>query len=50
MILSSKSVLFISKVPLLTRLNSEFEFWNLTFSMPANSSDVPSIQFKFTLE
>ncbi|PCH00294.1 Hypothetical protein PENO1_048620 [Penicillium occitanis (nom. inval.)] len=28
----------------------DFEFWNLTFSMPANSSDVPSIQFKFTLE
>ncbi|RAK99909.1 uncharacterized protein BO80DRAFT_110575 [Aspergillus ibericus CBS 121593] len=27
----------------------DFEFWNLTFSMPANSSDVPSIQFKFAL-
>ncbi|RHZ53578.1 uncharacterized protein CDV56_105837 [Aspergillus thermomutatus] len=27
-----------------------FEFWNVTFSMPANSSDVPSIQFKFKLE
>ncbi|EED21461.1 conserved hypothetical protein [Talaromyces stipitatus ATCC 10500] len=28
----------------------EFEHWNLTFTMPANSSDVPSIHFKFALE
>ncbi|PYH97067.1 hypothetical protein BO71DRAFT_481522 [Aspergillus ellipticus CBS 707.79] len=27
----------------------DFEFWNLTFTMPANSSDIPSIQFKFAL-
>ncbi|KKK12044.1 hypothetical protein ARAM_000982 [Aspergillus rambellii] len=27
-----------------------FEFWNLTFSMPANSSHIPSIQFEFQLE
>ncbi|PYI01565.1 hypothetical protein BO78DRAFT_327281 [Aspergillus sclerotiicarbonarius CBS 121057] len=27
----------------------DFEFWNVTFSMPVNSSAVPSIQFKFAL-
>ncbi|PWY90974.1 hypothetical protein BO70DRAFT_307404 [Aspergillus heteromorphus CBS 117.55] len=27
----------------------DFEFWNVTFTMPANSSDVPSVQFKFAL-
>ncbi|PWY81638.1 hypothetical protein BO94DRAFT_469951 [Aspergillus sclerotioniger CBS 115572] len=27
----------------------DFEFWNVTFSMPVNSSDVPSVQFKFAL-
>ncbi|KAF3396507.1 hypothetical protein F1880_007338 [Penicillium rolfsii] len=26
-----------------------FEFWNVTFSMDEGSSDVPSVQFKFTL-
>ncbi|KAH7024365.1 uncharacterized protein B0I36DRAFT_250683 [Microdochium trichocladiopsis] len=27
-----------------------FEFWNLTFTMPAGSTEVPSITFKFELE
>ncbi|GIJ97904.1 hypothetical protein Aspvir_000010 [Aspergillus viridinutans] len=26
-----------------------FEFWNITFSMEENSSDIPSVQFKFAL-
>ncbi|KAJ0415159.1 hypothetical protein BJY00DRAFT_327255 [Aspergillus carlsbadensis] len=27
-----------------------FEFWNVTFSMPANSSEIPRVQFKFSVE
>ncbi|KUL82213.1 hypothetical protein ZTR_10161 [Talaromyces verruculosus] len=28
----------------------DFEFWNITFVMPANSSEIPSIHFDFSLE
>lgn len=28
---------------------SDFEFWNVTFSMDGKSDGVPSVQFKFTL-
>ncbi|KAH8878822.1 hypothetical protein GQ53DRAFT_850000 [Thozetella sp. PMI_491] len=27
-----------------------FEFWNVTFTMPAGSTEVPSVSFKFTLK
>ena len=28
---------------------SDFEFWNVTFSMDKKSEGIPSVQFKFTL-
>lgn len=50
----NRSVSALPQYSLLTYLtltaDSDFEFWNLTFVMPANSSEVPSIQFNFSLE
>ncbi len=33
----------------LLTIGSGFEFWNLTFTMPANSNKVPNIHFKVEL-